>query len=100
MKVFLDDMRTPPSGWILTDSVASTIEFLKSDKVKNLSLNHNLARVPETGYNVLLWIEREVVCNQFVPPVITVHSSNLFGKEKMELAIKSINKWHHRNNAK
>lgn len=97
LKVFLDDMRTPPNGWILTDSVASTIDALKTDRVSHLSLDHDLGEVQETGYDVLVWIEREVVCNQFVPPIITIHSSNPSGRERMALAIESIYKWHKRN---
>ena len=92
MKVYLDDTRIPTNDWILTKDVASTIKLLETGKVTHLSLDHDLGDIPETGYDVLLWIEKKVFLNNFNPPKIIVHSSNPSGKQKMLLAIQAINK--------
>lgn len=91
MKVYLDDMRTPPPGWVLTSSVGETINLLRKGGVTHLSLDHDLGLVDETGYDVLLWLEEQVVLHQFVPPALYVHSDNSSARIKMELAIRSIN---------
>jgi len=42
MKLFLDDVRHAPKGWIRTHNVESTINLLKSNRVTKLSLDHDL----------------------------------------------------------
>ena len=44
-----------------------------------------------TGYDVVLWIEREIIENGFIPPQIKVHSANISARTKMELGIQKIN---------
>jgi len=91
MKIFLDDVRTPPPGWQLVKWPQEVIVLLKTGLVTHVSLDHDLGNDNRgTGYDVILWIEQEVVCNNFLPPVITVHSSNVSARNKMELGIKSI----------
>lgn len=94
MKIYLDDERVPPSGWKLTKTPKETINFLKTGKVTELSLDHDLGDDSGigTGYDVLLWIEEQVHMNGFKPPKMKVHSANSSARTKMELAIKSINK--------
>jgi len=91
VKVFLDDVRTPPPGWVLTQSVGETIDLLLEEGVTHLSLDHDLGLVEETGYDVLLWLEEQVALHQFTPPALYIHSDNPSARIKMELAIKSIN---------
>lgn len=43
-----------------------------------------------TGYDVLLWIERAVYTENFVPPLIKVHSANSSARLKMLAAINNI----------
>jgi hypothetical protein len=92
MKVFLDDVREAPDGWTRTYTPAETIKLLKTNKVTELSLDHDLGDDEGigTGYDVLLWIEEQVATSFFQPPKIKVHSSNPSAVEKMENAILSI----------
>jgi hypothetical protein len=92
MKIFLDDIRTPPEGWVFVPTPSATINLLKSGLVEELSLDHDLGDDEGigTGYDVLLWIERQVVLNGFKPPKIYIHSDNSSAKIKMQLAINSI----------
>ena len=91
MKVYLDDERKPPEGWRLVRWPDEVIELLKMGEVEHLSLDHDLGNDRRgTGYDVLLWLEREVALNGFVPPRLKVHSANTAARQRMEQAIVSI----------
>ena len=90
-KVFLDDLRETPDGWVHTYWPEDAIELLKTGNVTELSLDHDLGDDEHgTGYDVLLWLEEHVVLHGFNPPKITVHSANSSARLKMEAAIQSI----------
>lgn len=94
MKIYLDDVRMTPAGWVRTYTPDETIRLLEKGGVEELSLDHDLGddKGIGTGYDVVLWIERKVVTDDdFVPPrVIKVHSSNFPARLKMEAGIKMI----------
>ncbi len=91
MKVFLDDERDTPAGWVRTYWPEEVIELLKSGHVTEVSLDHDLGDDAHgTGYSVLLWIEEQVIVNGMRPPVLWVHSANSSARQKMEAAIASI----------
>lgn len=93
MKVYLDDERTPPEGWILVRWPEEAIALLKTGKVEALSLDHDLGDVGDkrNGYRVLQWLEEAVFTEGFTPPPhIAVHSANSSARQKMLLAIDSI----------
>ena len=96
IKVFLDDERTPPDGWVLVRWQDEAIKLLQSGDVTHLSLDHDLGDDRKgTGYDVLLWIEREIVLRNYVPPEnIHVHSANPAARQRMLAAIESIRGWH------
>lgn len=102
MKIYLDDVRDTPDGWTRTYTVDETIELLKTGKVEEISLDHDLGKDKDgndlrDGYYVLSWIEEQVVVNQFVPPIMNVHSANAVGWQRMKVAIQQIQKLHERN---
>ncbi len=92
MKVFLDDERTAPDGWVQVRWPDEAIELLKSGDVDELSLDHDLGDDDRgTGYTVLLWLEEQVLVHGMQPPKkIVVHSANTSARQKMEAAIKVI----------
>lgn len=53
MKIYLDDERLAPDGWILLKDVNLVIRTLKENDVKEISLDHDLG-TDENGYDVLL----------------------------------------------
>ena len=91
MKVYLDDERPAPKGWIRVKTPEETIEFLKTNRVTYLSLDHDLG-LPEdrTGYTVLLWIEQQCEEGGFLPPHITIHTANAGARARMDAAVESI----------
>lgn len=99
MKIYLDDERATPEGWVRTLTSYTTIELLKCNEVSHLSLDHDLGSgmMIGTGYDVLLWLEEQVARHQYKPPKITIHSANISARVKMELAVQQIEKLHNIN---
>ena len=94
MKVYLDDERNTPDGWVRAYWPDEVIELLKTGGVQEVSLDHDLGDDKRgTGYDVLLWIEAEVFCGRMEPPVMRVHSANSSARERMLAAIDSIQDW-------
>lgn len=93
MKVFLDDEREAPEGWVRVCWPEEAIELLKTGRVQEISLDHDLGDDDRgTGYDVVLWIEEAVITADFKPPIVKVHSANSSARKKMELGIESIEK--------
>ena len=93
MKVYLDDERNTPEGWVRTFTPQETIEILKTKEVVSLSLDHDLGDDVKigTGYDVLLWLEEQQFMDPTFPiPNIVVHSANPAGALRMNQAIKTI----------
>ncbi len=92
MKVWLDDTVPAPRGWRRTYTAQQTIELLQTGKVTEISLDHDLGdeKVVGTGNTVLIWIEEQVVMNNFHPPLIDIHTKNAGARPKMELARRNI----------
>jgi hypothetical protein len=95
MKIFLDDERPTPEGWVRTYWPSDVIALLQTGTVKELSLDHDLGDdLRGTGYDVIVWIEEAVALHGFIPPKIHVHSANASAREKMHAGIRSIKiKW-------
>ena len=91
MKVYLDDERTAPDGWVRVYWPDEAIELLSSGNVTEISLDHDLGDDDRgTGYNLVLWIEEQVALHGFVPPMMSVHSANVSARNKMEAGIRAI----------
>ncbi len=91
MKVFLDDERATPEGWTRVWWPDEAIALLKTGKVEEISLDHDLGDDERgTGYDVVLWIEEAVATQGFKPPRMTVHSANSSARQKMEMGIAAI----------
>jgi len=91
MKVYLDDERVAPPGWRQVRWPDEAIELLVTGRVTDLSLDHDLGDDERgTGYDVVLWIERAVATEGFVPPRMAVHSANSSAALKMEAGICAI----------
>lgn len=91
MKIYLDDERNTPEGWIRVYWPDEAIELLKSGEVCEISLDHDVGDDERgTGYDVILWIEEQVALHGFIPPQISVHSANVSARAKMEAGIRAI----------
>jgi hypothetical protein len=96
VRVWLDDLREAPPGWVRVRTPEEAIALLETGEVTEMSLDHDLGLLDgereRTGYDVLLWLEREVAEGRWVSPLpeIRVHSANPVGRARMERAIASI----------
>lgn len=91
MRVYLDDERPTPPGWVGVPWPEEAIRLLENGGVTELSLDHDLGDDTRgTGYTVILWVEEAVALRGFVPPTITVHSANASARQKMLLGVQSI----------
>lgn len=98
MKVFLDDTREAPDGWIRTYWPEEVIELLKTGNVTHLSLDHDLGDDEHgTGYDVIMWLEEEVLFGRIRPPEMKVHSANVSARLKMQMGINAINSMYRKN---
>lgn len=61
MKVWLDDERPVPLGWVGARSAHEAIALLRTGQVPHLSLDHDLGDDPAlgTGYDVACFVEAE-----------------------------------------
>lgn len=100
MRVYLDDVREAPVGWVRAHTPDEVIDLLRSGSVEELSLDHDLgltsADGERTGYDVLRWLEEAVATGTwtFPLPEIRIHSANPVGWRRMEQAINSIQRLH------
>lgn len=91
MKVFLDDVRNTPEGWVRVYWPDEAIELLKSGDVTHISLDHDLGDDDRgTGDDVVTWLQEQVYFYNMKPPVITVHSDNGPGIQKMRSGIERL----------
>ncbi len=91
MKVFLNDERNTPDGWVRAYWPDEVIALLETGQVTELSLDHDLDDDRRgTGYDVILWIEQAVALRGFTPPIMHVHSANSSARIKMGAGIQAI----------
>ncbi|RFP12690.1 MULTISPECIES: cyclic-phosphate processing receiver domain-containing protein [unclassified Duganella] len=91
MRIYLDDERTTPEGWVRTYWPEEVIALLEQGGVTHVSLDHDLGDDERgTGYDVILWIEEAVALRGFSPPALFVHSANSSAREKMLAGINAI----------
>ncbi len=91
MRVYLDDERPTPDGWVRVYWPNEAVALLETGDVVEISLDHDLGDDERgTGYDVLLWIEEAVALRGFAPPTMLVHSANSSARQKMEAAIATI----------
>lgn len=91
IKVYLDDERATPAGWTRVRWPDEAIALLKTGRVSDISLDHDLGDDERgTGYDVVLWIEEAVFTQDFVPPRMHVHSANASARQKMLAGIAAI----------
>jgi len=109
MKIFLDDIRYPSvrtndtnEGWTI---VRNYIDFIytwavNKENITHISFDHDLGE-DRTGYDALKAVEEDYFVEGFSKPIVmTVHSNNPVGVEKMTKLIKRIEQLMVRNHCK
>ena len=93
MKVWLDDERPCPEGWLHATTASDAIMALKTGKVTEISLDHDLGE-PEngTGYDVACFIESSSFMMMLPRIKWSVHTQNVIGRVKMTVALEHADK--------
>ena len=119
MKVYLDDIRETPEGWVRVYTAGEAIALLQTGRVQEISLDHDLGDACKfcierdeegiykgttciasvcscgchsTGYDVAAWIEEAAWTRGFKVPVWKCHSANPAGKARIEAAMRTAEK--------
>jgi len=105
MKIYLDDERPTPEGWVGCRWPSEVIRMLQRPDlypITDISLDHDLGdtyfairekRNEITGYDVLLYIEEQVMKEvMWSIPNIQIHTANSSARLKMVACLKSIEK--------
>lgn len=94
MRVWLDDVRPAPEGWVRAYTAHEAITLLEVGGIVEVSLDHDLGdgATCGTGYDVVVWIEEAVATRGFRAPVMRIHSANVVGRQRMTAAIASIDR--------
>lgn len=79
VRLWLDDTRPTPEGWVGVSTVEEAIEVLETGRVVEASLDYDLGLGNRYGHALCRWMARENVW----PEVLTVHSSNPPGARLM-----------------
>jgi hypothetical protein len=90
MKIFLDDERKAPNGWVRCYRPEEVILLLLTTDVEVISLDHDLGEEDCDGYDVLSWLEEAVFVDNFFPPEILIHTANPAARVRMEACRKKI----------
>jgi hypothetical protein len=97
LKVWLDDERAAPPGSVHARTPDDVVALWLAEEpfggITELSLDHDLGDDADvgTGYDVLVWIERELHNGHIRRiPEILVHTQNPPARARMEAAVRAI----------
>ncbi len=92
MKVWLDDVRPAPEGWVWAKNVDDLAFHIVSGQVTDVSLDHDLGEGLRTGYDFLNQFEVLLATGWWTlqVPKFVIHSANPVGRKNMARAIQSI----------
>lgn len=89
MRIYLDDERSTPDGYIRTYTVEETIALIQTNNgdVETVSLDNDLGTGLKEGREVMKWIEEQAYHNTLLPiPHLIIHSGNPVAQDEMMTA--------------
>ena len=78
MKLWVDDERQAPEGWVIADNYRFAIAALGTRDVTSISLDHDLGGT-KTGYDICKYMAD----NNIWPHNIYIHTANPVGRDNM-----------------
>jgi hypothetical protein len=93
MKLWLDDVRPAPEGWIWVKTVECAVMELcrEGQTVTHISLDNDLGEGQAEGYLVMNWLEERVYrFPHYHVPHCNFHTANPVAFRKMQAALESI----------
>ena len=96
-KLYLDDIRTVPTGYFLVTSYDEFVSFLKEHGLPIfISFDHDLGE-GKTGYDCAKYLVEYCLDHFKTLPDYKVHSQNPVGKENIEKLLENFKKTHTQN---
>ncbi len=92
-KLWLDDERPAPEGWIHTKTAWEAIYALSLGVFDEVSFDHDLgdALANGTGYDAVCWLEERAMNDpSFMIPIVHIHTANPSARAKMVQAADNI----------
>lgn len=100
MKIWLDDIRTPPDDtWTWVKNVYEAIGLIMSFNIEKISFDHDLGIYSvgtfekNNGYEVAKAIEILSSIGAINPFSWSIHSANPVGRHNIEMAMKNADKY-------
>ncbi len=94
LRVYLDDERPTPVGWVGCRWPHEVIDLLKTGKVVELDLDWWLDDLHHTGMEVIEWLENAVRNEHFRPlPMVRAHSSDREKRYEMHTRIRDLRQY-------
>lgn len=89
MKIYLDDIREAPEGWVPAVSVGKFKKIIEkadknSEKIDAISFDHDLGENTEDGYDAVKWLAENYPRYILENVAIDSHSDNPAGRENIE----------------
>lgn len=93
INLYLDDLRDIPPNFECARTYEAAVEYLKTNKVGILSLDHDLGafedgRLRKSGYDLVKWICENYVDLTLEINAIYLHTDNSVGRENMYETLK------------
>lgn len=83
-KLYLDDLRSVPQGFIGVRSYAEFVTYIETNGLPDfISFDHDLG-LQENGFDCAKWLVNYCLDNEMELPDFTVHSQNPVGKKNIE----------------
>lgn len=97
MKLYIDDERPVPDGWVSAKTEQTAIDMLRDNNVTHVSFDHDLGLNSlgdeMTGYAVVTWLEMQIHFNPAFPvPEMYCHSDNGPGADRIRATITAIHR--------
>ena len=99
MKIWLDDVRPAPIGWVWVKSAREMIAALLDNNgdIEIVSLDHDLGESKEDGTWLTYWIEQEAYNGTLEPFEWLIHSANPVGTKRMAITMKNAERYWYKN---
>ena len=99
MKIWLDDVRPSPKGWMWALDYDLFVHFVIRYGIPDeVSLDHDLGHEYKDGYGAAKFLVEQCLSLNVPLPIWRVHSANPVGKENIEKLLINYNREHYAKN--
>lgn len=94
IKLWVDDLRPSPAGWLWVKTAPEALRTLQTQIVEEISLDHDLGDDNlGTGYTIASYLEEQAYLGNLSPIVWHIHSANPVGRVRMTRALENADRY-------